>query len=465
MTAANRQLGKYRVFEPLASGGMARVYRAIQPPLDRVVAIKVLRRVENNPDELVRLRREAAALAAIRHPNVVQVLDYDVHDERPFLVMELIDGASLHEILLNMSGMPPLPIGAIARIGVDVLLALEAIHSAGIVHRDLKPGNLLITRAGRVVVADFGIAQYSEGRQTVPAKYLAGTASFMAPELGLQGQASPASDLYAVGVLLFQLVTGRLPYSADTPDALIRAHAELPIPDPASYCRDLPRSFATVIERALAKSVVDRFASASDMRQDLEQALVLAEVSLPSTLELPHAAWVSPVVSGADREGTRSPWAEEDTFIEPGERKRLGVGQAVFVALSVFFVVHGVGIALAGMLGRVALVARLSWPVEILWVALFFSLLQRALPKIGLLIIAVPALTVGALFSYLVATQNWHEWWWWLFAVVIAVSVITAMAVRPDRARIIEKLAAAQIIAASVLGLAVVLSGFLSPIP
>lgn len=460
MTAANRQLGKYRVLEPIATGGMARVYRAIQPPLDRAVAIKVLRRVERNPDELARLRREAEALAAIRHPNVVQVLDYDVQDGQPFLVMELIDGASLHDLLL--SGMQPLPIGLLARVGVEVLQAVDAIHQAGVVHRDLKPGNLLISRSGRVVVADFGIALRVGDAQAVPTQYLAGTAGFMAPELGLRGQASRASDLYAVGVLLYQLATGQLPYAADTPRALIKAHAEQPIPVPSQLRPDLPEALAAVIKRALSKSPSDRYASAGDMRQALEDALTLAEIQLPPVFALPETAWIPPVVSGADKGRlSRTTWTDEDTQFERGSRTRLGVGQSIFIALAVFFVVHGVGTATAGMLGRLASVTSRIWPFEILWAALFFSLLQRARPHVGLLIPAVSTLIVGALFGYFAITQNWQEWWWWLFAVVTVVSLIAALATRPDRKNVIAASAMIQIVVASVLSLAVILSSFL----
>jgi serine/threonine protein kinase len=464
MTAVDRQLGKYRVLEPIASGGMARVYRAIQPPLDRVVAIKVLRRVEDNPDELVRLRREAEALAAIRHPNVVQVLDYDVHDGQPFLVMELIDGETLHTLLLN--GMQPLPIGAIARFGVEVLLAVDAIHQAGVIHRDLKPGNLLVTRSGKVVVADFGIALRAEDSHAVPAHYLTGTASFMAPELGLHGQASRASDLYAVGVLLYQLTTGQLPYAADTPRALIRAHADLPIPEPATHRPNLPPSLAAVIKRALAKLPGDRYASAGDMRLALEEALASAAIPLPPAFEPPETAWIPPVVSGADRDQlTRSSWTDEDTLIGRGSRSRIGLGQSVFIALAALFVVHGVVVATAGMLGRLIFVASIAWPVEIFWVALFFSLMQRARPKAGFLIVAVPALLIGMLFSYFTVTQNWHEWWWWLFAAVAIFSVVITLATRPNRERVIATSATIQIFAASALSLATLLFGFLRPTP
>jgi hypothetical protein len=341
---------------------------------------------------------------------------------------------------------------------------LEAIHQAGIIHRDLKPGNLLIDRAGKVVVADFGIALRMDDAQAVPARYRAGTAVFMAPELGVHGQASQASDLYAVGVLLFQLTTGQLPYSAATPDALIRTHAEQPVPDPEWLRRDLPPVLSAVIKRAMAKSVTDRFASARDMRLALEHALDQADIPLPTALELPEAAWIPPVVSGGDKEQlAQSSWANQDTFIDKPPKKRMGVGQSVFVALAVFVIGHGVVIATAGMLGRLIPVLSQIWPVEILWSALFFSLLQRALPKIFLVIIAAPLLAIGMLLSYFAATGNWHEWWWWLFATLGVASAVVAMTTRPNRERVTERSASVQIVVASVLSLVLIISSFIAP--
>jgi hypothetical protein len=171
-------------------------------------------------------------------------------------------------------------------------------------------------------------------------------------------------------------------------------------------------------------------------------------------------------VSDADRSQlTGSSWTDEDPLIGRGARSRGSLGQSVFIALTVLFIVHGVVIATAGMLGRLAAVMSTVWPVEIFWLALLFSLVQRVRPKVGLLIAAVPALVVGALFSYFAVTRNWHEWWWWLFAAVASFSVVIAMATRPNRTRVIEASATIQILVASALSLATILFGFLRPNP
>ncbi|MGD2166433.1 MAG: serine/threonine-protein kinase, partial [Anaerolineae bacterium] len=217
-TLEGRMLGKYRLLEPLGRGGMARVYRAYHPQLDRYAAVKVLRSdlVEDEAFP-ARFRREAQAVAALRHPNIVQVFDYDVTDDVSYMALELLEGDSLKRRLHDhrIRG-ESLPLGEVVRILLDVLNGLAHAHSEGMTHRDIKPGNILLTKRGRAVIADFGIAQMVGGpRQTVPGAML-GTMNYMAPEQGLEGQSDARSDIYSVGVVLYEMLTQRTPFEADT---------------------------------------------------------------------------------------------------------------------------------------------------------------------------------------------------------------------------------------------------------
>ncbi len=206
-----QNLGKYRVLEPLGSGGMARVYRGYHPQLDRFVAIKVLRS-DLVEDELflTRFRREAQSVAALRHPNIVQVFDFDVADDNYFMVMELLDGDTLHTRLndyrVRDEQMPP---GEIVRILLDVLDGLGYAHQEGMIHRDIKPANILLTRRGQAVLADFGIAQIVGGTRHTVSGALLGTLNYMAPEQGLEGVSDVRSDLYSLGVVLYEMLTRR----------------------------------------------------------------------------------------------------------------------------------------------------------------------------------------------------------------------------------------------------------------
>jgi serine/threonine-protein kinase len=194
-------LGKYRVLEPLGRGGMARVYRAYHPQLDRYVAIKVLRSdLVDDEEFLARFRREAQAVAALRHPNIVQVYDFDVEDGVSYMVMELLEGdtlkARLNDYRVRDEGMPW---GDSVRITLDVLDGLAYANSEGMTHRDIKPANILLTRRGQAVITDFGIAQIVGATQHTAAGALMGTLNYIAPEQGLEGQSDARSDIYSLG--------------------------------------------------------------------------------------------------------------------------------------------------------------------------------------------------------------------------------------------------------------------------
>ncbi|HVM70175.1 MAG TPA: serine/threonine-protein kinase, partial [Anaerolineales bacterium] len=189
LSLEGQSLGKYRILEPLGRGGMAQVYKAYHPQLDRYVAVKILRSDLVEEEEfLSRFRREARAVAALRHPNIVQIFDFDVQNDLYYMVMELLEGDTLKAYLnsLRVRG-EKMPLGEMVRIFNDVLAGLAYAHGEGIIHRDLKPANIMLTRHGQAVLTDFGIAQIVGGTQYTVSGALMGTLSYMAPEQGLNG--------------------------------------------------------------------------------------------------------------------------------------------------------------------------------------------------------------------------------------------------------------------------------------
>jgi tRNA A-37 threonylcarbamoyl transferase component Bud32 len=284
-----RTLGKYRVLEPLGRGGMAQVYRAYHPQLDRYVAVKVLRSdLVEDEEFLSRFQREARAVAALRHPNIVQVFDFDVYGDIYYMVMELLEGDTLKTRLNDYrargESMPP---GEVVRILLDVLDGLAYAHSEGMIHRDIKPANILLTRRGQAVVADFGIAQILGGTQYTVSGALMGTLNYMAPEQGLESHSDARSDIYSLGIVYYEMLTQRTPFDADTPLAILMKHLNDPLPLPRQVAPAIPEPFERVVLKALAKRPEERYQSAAEMAQALRQAAEAAGIELPARISLP----------------------------------------------------------------------------------------------------------------------------------------------------------------------------------
>lgn len=282
-------LGRYRVLEPLGSGGMARVYRGYHSQLDRFVAIKVLRSdLVDDESFLGRFRHEAQAVASLRHPNIIQVFDFDVQDDIYFMVMELLDGDTLHTRLNEYRVRDEhIPYGEMVRILLDVLDGLAYAHEEGMIHRDIKPANVLLTRRGQAVVADFGIAQIVGGTRHTVSGALLGTLNYMAPEQGLKGTSDARSDLYSLGVVFYEMLTRQPPYDADTPLAILMKHVNDPLPLPREINPSLPRPFEKIVLKVLAKDPDDRYQSAAEMAAALRRAAEEAAVELPEFISRP----------------------------------------------------------------------------------------------------------------------------------------------------------------------------------
>lgn len=264
--------GRYALLELIGEGGTARVYRAHDTILERIVAIKLLRaEYGSDPAFVARFYREARAVAALSHPNIVDIYDYGAHDNTYFIAMQYLEGADLKTILRRNGRLTPEQAVAI----IDgALRGLGAAHERGIVHRDVKPQNLLVREQdGLVKLTDFGIARAFGEAQVTAAGFTFGTAHYMAPEQASGGVIGPATDLYAVGVVLFEALTGRLPFDGESALQIGMQHLNAPPPLVTAFIPNVPLSLTQVVARALAKNPAERFPSAAAMRQALYAAL------------------------------------------------------------------------------------------------------------------------------------------------------------------------------------------------
>ncbi|EGX54450.1 putative serine/threonine protein kinase, partial [Streptomyces zinciresistens K42] len=250
--------GRYRLSESIGRGGMGEVWRAYDDMLARHVAVKLLLPQDTDPTATSRFRLEAQTAARIDHPNVVGVRDFGEHDNRLYLVMELIGGDSLAHVLTHSGAQPA---ERVARIAAEAAAGLEAAHRQGIVHRDIKPGNLLLDSDGTLKIADFGIARFMDdpGAALTATGQIVGTSLYLAPERALGQQAGPASDVYALGCVLYQLLTGRPPFQADSAVAILHQHLDAaPVPPRELGVTGLPPAFENYLLGLLAKDPEQR---------------------------------------------------------------------------------------------------------------------------------------------------------------------------------------------------------------
>jgi serine/threonine protein kinase len=274
-----QRLGKFEILAVLGKGGMATVYRARQTDLKREVAIKVMKAsLAESEDFLVRFRREAELVARLEHPNIITIYDYGQEGETVYIAMRLLPGGSLSDRLRKHGALAP---QETLRITKQIASALALAHARGIIHRDLKPQNVLFDSADNAVLTDFGIAKVdSSSTQLTGTGIAIGTPSYMSPE---QWRGEPVDlriDIYALGLMIFEMLSGQLPFIGDTPASLMFKHLTEPPPRLTRLRKDLPVQVEAVIFRALAKNREERYGSAQELAEDLEAALSGKALSL-----------------------------------------------------------------------------------------------------------------------------------------------------------------------------------------
>ncbi len=462
-------LGKYQLREQLGHGGMASVYRAYHPQLDRFVAIKVLRgELVDDPDFLARFQREAKIVASLRHAHIVQVYDADVQDDVYYMVMELLEGDTLKARLTDYrTREEPMPIGEVVRVMLDVLDGLAYAHSEGMIHRDLKPANILLTKRGQAVITDFGIAQMVGGTRHTLSGALMGTLNYMAPEQGMQNQSDARSDLYSLGIVLYEMLTGKPPFDADTPLAILMKHVNEPLPMPPATGVVIPEAFERVLLKVLSKNPDDRYQTAEEMAQAIGAAAEEAHVELPNRISLPLTASVAAattepisVISGTERKSiTNTDFAKDQTDAVPdvkaaaaGAAAGADAGRASGTPAAVaetkaidwwgvvkkysLIALIGLGIVVGANLIFASVVAFtgsldvfvLGWPLQVLVLGLAFAYVLFATRWLWVSILTNAAVITGVLSSYYWLTGNWTNWTlWMLIAPVVAGTIIVTI--------------------------------------
>src|SRR5215212_3620233 len=264
---------RYRLEEKIGSGGMSSVYRAFDPMLERWVAIKLMHSaISHDPDQLERFRREARTVAQLNHPHVVTVIDAGEDDGAPYIVFEYVEGETLKDRIRRLGR---LPVSEAVAYAIEIGRALESAHAHRRVHRDVKPQNVLIDPEGRAKVTDFGIARSLEAEGLTATGRVLGTTDYVAPEQALGEDTTAQSDVYSLGICLFEMLTGDVPFKAETQVAVAMKHVKDPLPDIRMRRPEISAALASVLERACAKETANRYASVKDMTHELEQALVI----------------------------------------------------------------------------------------------------------------------------------------------------------------------------------------------
>lgn len=262
---------RYRIIDTLGEGGMANVYLAEDIILQRKVAVKILRLdLQKEPQTLARFQREALATSELSHPNIVMVLDVGTDHGLPYMVMEYVDGPDLKEYIRANS---PLNLGNIIKIMDQILSAMSLAHKHNVIHRDLKPQNILMDKHGNIKIADFGIAVALNQNSVTQTNSAIGSVHYMSPEQTRGGLVTKQSDIYSLGIILYELITGNVPFNGDSAVSIALKHAQEPIPSIRKQDPNIPQPLENVVLKATAKDPRDRYNSAKEMKDDLDTSL------------------------------------------------------------------------------------------------------------------------------------------------------------------------------------------------
>jgi serine/threonine-protein kinase len=318
--------GRYRIEEKCAVGGMGTVYAAEDERLGRRIAVKLLKEeLADDPRFIERFRREARSAAALSHPNIAGVYDYGNDGKNHFIVMELVEGNDLGRVLRDDG---PLSEERAAAVASQVAAALNHAHAAGVVHRDIKPANILVGPEGRVKVTDFGIARAAGDSTLTATGVMLGTAHYISPEQASGSEIGPASDIYSLGIVLFETLTGAVPFTGDSAVAVAMRHISDPVPPPSSLNPSIDPEFDRIVTKATSKAPADRYASASDMGRDLTSIL---PTDTAQTIEANVGPGTTAVLPAPTEPGTV--WPIPGTKYDPAKLGRTVI--AIFIALAV----------------------------------------------------------------------------------------------------------------------------------
>ena len=332
--------GRYRLGPVIGRGGMATIHRATDVRFDREVAVKILRpEVAADRDLAHRFRREALAATVLRHPNIVACLDTGTDGDQAYLVMALVDGEDLAARLRRSGRLAP---AQAARIGLDVARGLGVAHVWGIVHRDVKPGNILLAADGRAMVTDFGIARLAADAEAALPGTTLGSVHYFSPEQARGTTTTPASDVYGLGLVLFEALTGTRAWTGDTTDAIALARVGAPAPSPRAVRPEIPASLEAVVRRALAPDAGDRYPNGMAMAAALEPIVGSADAASPtSVVTTPPSRRAAPTSSSrAPRPARRRP-AEDRPLLAMPRAIRNGRSSALLAVLGIVGVVAG----------------------------------------------------------------------------------------------------------------------------
>ena len=340
---------RYRLGRVIGRGGMATIHEAMDLRSERPVAVKLLRpEAAADADLADRFRREALAATVLHHPNIVACLDTGTDDGQPYLVMDLVDGEDLAARLKRGGRLAPTHA---ARIGLDVARALGVAHVRGIVHRDVKPGNILLASDGRAMVTDFGIARLAADAEAARPGTTLGSVHYFSPEQAKGATTTPASDVYGLGLVLYEALTGARAFSGDTTDAIALARIGAVPPSPRSVRPEVPADLDGVVRRALAPDPADRYANGNAMAAALEAAIHAADdTSVTTIVATPVVAAEPPPRAVRDERPARSrpPTVAAPRYSKRGPR---GAPNTVLIALLALLGIVGGAIAVAALPG------------------------------------------------------------------------------------------------------------------